>query len=105
MLNHETLAETNVKTIVGLQPLTTTARGLAVASRAGAVIVPDFISAAGPTLGALEHSIDEIGSMTTSILDALTGHGTNLFVAASEHAEAQLRTLTDTLPFGRPLAP
>ncbi len=105
VLNHEVLADANVKTIVGLQPLTTTARGLAVAGRAGAIIIPDFISAAGPTLAALGHSTDEISEMTARSLDALDSHDTNMFIAACEHAETHLRTMTETLPFGRPLAP
>jgi len=105
VLDHATLDGTNVKLIVGLQPLTTTARGLAVAGRHDAVIVPDFITAAGPTLAALGHSTEDITTMTTTVMSALPDHGTGLFVAASEHAEAHLATMTDTLPFGRPLAP
>lgn len=105
MLNHEVLADTNAKTIIGLQPLTTTARGLAVAGRAGAIIVPDFITAAGPNLAALGHSANEMAALTRSVLAELTGHGVDLFVAACEQAEAHLSTMTDSLPFGRPLAP
>jgi|GEM_PF-5890141 len=104
-LNHDVLKDTNVKMIIGLQPLTTTARGLAVAGRAGTIIVPDFVSAAGPVLAALGWSADDITANTTSLLGSLTGHGVDLFVAASEHAETHMRSLTDSLPFGRPLAP
>lgn len=104
VLDHSALGDTNAKLIIGLQPLTVTARGLAVASRAGAIVVPDFISAAGPTLAALGHDPERIREMTTSVVSALTGHGVDLFVAASERAEAHLSTLTDNLPFGRPLA-
>lgn len=105
VLDHAALKDTNVKAIIGLQPLTTTARGLAVASRAGTIIMPDFISAAGPVLAALGWSTEEIAQRTKTLLGSLTGHGFDLFVAASEHAETHLRTLSDTLPFGRPLAP
>ncbi len=105
VLNHQVLEDTNAKTIIGLQPLTTTARGLAVAGRAGAIVVPDFISAAGPVLAALGHSADEIVELTKTLLGNLTGHGVDLFVAASEHAETHMRTMTNSLPFGRPLAP
>lgn len=103
-LHHEVLEGTNVGSIIGLQPLTTTARGLAVAKRHDAVVVPDFISAAGPTLAALGHSVDKIASMTSTVMATFSGSDT-LFVAACEHAENHLRILTDTLPFGRPLAP
>ena len=105
VLNHAVLEDTNVKMIIGLQPLTTTARGLAVAGRAGAIVVPDFISAAGPTLAALGWSAEDISANTTSVLNTLSGHGIDLFVAASEHAETHMRTMTTELPFGRPLAP
>ena len=105
VLDHATLDGVTAKVVIGLQPLTTTARGLAVASRAGAVVVPDFLSAAGPTLAALGLSADEIASMTTDVAAALATTGTGQFVAACERAEAHLRTMTDTLPFGRPLAP
>ncbi len=104
-LNHDVVAQANAKTIIGLQPLTTTARGLAVAGRAGAIIVPDFISAAGPVLAALGHRAEHIGEMTSSVMDALRGHGVDLYVAACERAETHLQTLTNELPFGRPLAP
>ncbi len=105
VLNHAVLEDTNAKMIIGLQPLTTTARGLAVAGRAGAIVVPDFISAAGPTLAALGWSAEDISSNTASVLNTLSGHGIDLFVAASEHAETHMRTMTTELPFGRPLAP
>ena len=105
VLNHAVLEDTNAKMIIGLQPLTTTARGLAVAGRAGAIVVPDFISAAGPTLAALGWSAEDISANTTSVLNTLSGHGIDLFVAASEHAETHMRTMTTELPFGRPLAP
>ncbi|NCG25150.1 MAG: hypothetical protein GWP47_13605 [Actinobacteria bacterium] len=111
MVNHEVVAETNVGKIVGLQPLTFTARGLAVASRAGAVIVPDFISAAGPVLAALANDADtsqRAHHVIQQVTNALAPHvdaGTALFVRAAESAEAFMHTWTNDLPFGRPLAP
>ncbi len=105
MLDHAVLEDTSVKAIIGLQPLTTTARGLAVSSRAGAIVVPDFLCAAGPTLGALGHSLDEITTMTSAAMSKLEGAGVDMFVAASKLAEDHLRTMTDNMPFGRPLAP
>ena len=115
VINHEVVAECNVGAIVGLQPLTTTARGLAVASRAGTVIVPDFISAAGPVLAALSSTAlsstadatalsAEVASMVTEAMTSVN-RGTDLFVEACVAAETFMRTWTDKLPFGRPLAP
>lgn len=105
VLDHAALEHTNVHKIIGLQPLTTTARGLAVASRAGAVVIPDFVSAAGPYLTALGVELEDIGTLTTARIQTLSDAGTNSFVAACERAEDFLATLTDALPFGRPLAP
>ena len=107
VLDHAVLEDTNVKSIIGLQPLTLTARGLAVATRAGVLTIPSFISAAGPTLAALGATDDQISTLTKKVLINLasTGDVRHLFVSACEHAEAHMRTLTDSLPFGRPLAP
>lgn len=102
-LHHEIVADTTAKKIVGLQALTTTARGLAVASRAGAVVVPDFVSAAGPYLAAF--GIDDPATATSETMRTLDDTTTDLFVNACVHAETHLRTWADTIPFGRPLAP
>lgn len=102
-LDHAVLEDTNVGAIIGLQPLTTTARGLAFAGRAGTVIVPDFISAAGATLAALGHEPGEIASMTSDVMAPLHDAGIDMFVTASETAESHLSTLSPTLPFGRAL--
>ncbi len=102
LLDHAMTEGTNVKAIVALQPLTTTARGLAVATRARATIIPDFISAAGPTLAALGMPNAEISTRTAALLAELAD-SEHLFLAACEKAEAHLTTLTPALPFGRPL--
>ena len=104
-LDHAVLADTNVRNVIGLQPLTTTARGLAVAGRAGTIIVPDYISAAGPILAALGLSRAEITNETRTAVGRIKGAGVETFVRACELAEEHLRTMTNTLPFGRPLAP
>lgn len=110
-LHHDVLSEANVGHIIGLQPLTTTARGLAVASRQGSVVVPDFISASGPYLAALststerEEVIEHVTAATLSSLTRLEVAGVAMFVRACELAEDHLRTWTSELPFGRPLAP
>ena len=106
-LDHATLTDVNVSRVVGLQPLTTTARGLAVAGRAGTVIVPDFVSAAGPYLAAAMDNSDPVAvaATTASSMAKLTNQGVAMFVRACELAEEHLGTWTSDLPFGRPLAP
>lgn len=105
ILDHEVLAGANSRRIVGLQPLTTTARGLAFASRNESIIVPDFVSAAGGCLGAIGLDVDAIAESTRSLVTELEPAGTHMFVDACEKAEAFMRTWTEKLPFGRPLAP
>lgn len=110
-LHHEALTDVAARAVVGLQALTTTARGLAFASRNGSVIVPDFVSAGGPVVAATESGadadaqLDHVRSATRSVAERLADAGPDAFVAACEMAEAHLRTWTDELPFGRPLAP
>ncbi len=110
-LHHEALADSTPGRVIGLQPLTTTARGLAFAGRNSTIIVPDFISAGGLTLAAAgddasaEDTLDRIRTATAALVSELEAEGTDMFVTACERAEAHLRTWTDELPFGRPLAP
>jgi hypothetical protein len=106
-LHHDSLAETDAGRIVGLQPLTTTARGLAVASRRGTTIVPDFISAGGPYLATLNDDAtpETIAAATRSVLTRLEASDTTMFIDACELAEAHIATWATELPFGRPLAP
>jgi hypothetical protein len=111
VLNHEVLAETNVGHIIGLQPLTTTARGLAIASARGCVIVPDFLSASGPYVAAASDIknrsdlVKEVEAQTRAAAARLTDEGPNSFVRACELAEEHILTWAPELPFGRPLAP
>lgn len=103
-IDHVVAADTTVGHIVGLQPLTITARGLAVASRTGAIVIPDFVSAAGPYLVALAPSVD-VAALTRAAIDRIGNAGGDSFIRACELAEDHLRSWTTDLPFGRPLAP
>lgn len=110
-LNHDVASESNVGRIISLDPLLTTPRGLAVASRQGSIIVPDFLSASGAylaalsTSGSLDELVDEITRSTHAAVERIGDVGVGMFVRASELAEDHLRTWTSALPFGRPLAP
>lgn len=103
-IDHSAAADATVGHIVGLQPLTITARGLAVASRAGSTVVPDFVSAAGPYLVALDPSAD-VAALTQAAVERIGEAGVDSFVRACELAEDHLRSWSTDLPFGRPLAP
>jgi glutamate dehydrogenase (NAD(P)+) len=86
-----------------------TAKGLAVLRRAGTVVVPDFMSSAGPLFagwpapGADDPraaAIDGIGGALAEVMD----HPDGPLLGGCLRAEAFLRSWRPTLPFGRPLA-
>ena len=88
----------------GLRPAIDVAVPVAVLGRAGVIVVPDFLSTAGPLLTAVDR---DGGDATTRVHDAvaaLADGGTGLWMAAVTKAEDHLRTWQDPLPFGRPLS-
>jgi glutamate dehydrogenase/leucine dehydrogenase len=104
VLEHDLAATVRAKVVVPLTPVPVTARALAVLGRAGVVVVPDFLSTAGPMLTALEKDGGDAMTRVHESVAALAGEGTNLWTKAIENAEAHLRTWQDELPFGRPLS-
>lgn len=104
VLEHDLAATVRARVVVPLTPVPVTARALAVLSRAGVIVVPDFLSTAGPLLTAVDR---DGGDATTRVHDAvaaLADEGTGLWMAAVTKAEDHLRTWQDPLPFGRPLS-
>jgi glutamate dehydrogenase/leucine dehydrogenase len=111
-LNHARAGQLAARHIVPLSPLLVTARGLAVASRAGITIVPGFLSAATRTVvGFLgdestpSQLSDSLSASTAEIWNSIARHEAGPFVAACELAEAFIATWSSHRPFGRPLAP
>lgn len=105
-LNHGVLDGVSAARVIALTANATTARGLAFATRAGCVIVPDFVSAGGWAHAcAADASLDDIAASARAVAETAIGAGVNAFVHAAGAAEANLRSRTDDLPFGRPLAP
>jgi glutamate dehydrogenase/leucine dehydrogenase len=104
VLEHDLAATVKATTVVPLTPVPVTARALAVLGRAGVVVVPDFLSTAGPLLAAVDPDGGDPMSRVHEKVEALAGEGTNLWMAAVTAAEEHLRTWQDELPFGRPLA-
>ena len=104
VLEHDLAATVQAKVVVPLTPVPVTARGLAVLSRAGVVVVPDFLSTAAPLLSTVDP--DGVDAMTRvhDAVAAMVGEGTNLWMAAVTKAEEHLTTWQDALPFGRPLS-
>jgi glutamate dehydrogenase/leucine dehydrogenase len=104
VLEHDLASTVQAKVVVPLSPVPVTARALAVLGRSGTVVVPDFLSTAGPLLAALAPDGGDPMQRVAESVSSLRDEGTNLWMAAALRAEEFLRTWQPTLPFGRPLA-
>jgi glutamate dehydrogenase/leucine dehydrogenase len=104
VLEHDLAATVRAQVVVPLTPVPVTARALAVLSRAGVVVVPDFLSTAAPTLTAIGGDGDDAMLRVHDAVASLAGEGTDLWMAAVARAEEHLLSWQDALPFGRPLA-
>jgi hypothetical protein len=91
-------------TVVPLTPVAVTARALAVLGKGDRVVVPDFLATAAPLLAAHDPDGGDPVSRIRDVTAGLAEHGTGLWLAAAQRAEAFLATWTEEKPFGRPLA-
>ncbi len=104
IVDHEVAPHLNVGAVVPLSPIPVTARALAILTRAGSVVVPDFVSAAAPWLVSVD-GLDPDGAVAKlADLAGAVAAGPGTWMAAAERAEAFLSTWRAELPFGRPLA-
>ena len=103
-LEHDLADTVKAKVVVPLTAVPVTARALAVLSRAGVVVVPDYLSTAAPLLASIDPDGGDPATRVHDAVAALASEGTNLWMAATTKAEAHLATWQDALPFGRPLA-
>ncbi len=110
LIDHDVAAALQTRLVVPIGPLPLTARGLAVARRAGIDVLPDFVTTAGPLLANWPASedaaalIDDIAQRTTAAVAAVADHPDGHLLAACFEAERFLATWVDEMPFGRPLA-
>jgi glutamate dehydrogenase/leucine dehydrogenase len=104
LLDHEAVPGIQARIVVPLTPVPVTARAHAELTKAGAVHVPDFLSTAAPLVRAHADGVTDPVSAVADKVAGLASHGTGMWLAAVEEAEAFLRTWRDDLPFGRPLA-
>lgn len=106
-LTHQGVPFVKAKAIVPWGPIPFTTKAFAQLHRAGVVMVPDFLSAAG---GVLPGNVDGAVETTTEIADRVTAaleasqHDDGVFLGACHRAEAFLATWLDERLFGRPLA-
>jgi len=110
VLHHEAVPGLRCKLVVPTGPIPITARALAHGRQHGIVVLPDFVTAAGPTLladptvapgdGSVAAAATAIAEVITEVLD----HEHGPLLGACLRAEENLRTWHPTLPFGRPIA-
>ena len=82
VLEHDLAATVQAKVVVPLTPVPVTARALAVLSRAGVVVVPDFLSTAAPALTAVDPDGGDAMLRVHDAVAALAGEGSDLWMAA-----------------------
>ncbi|HZM31822.1 MAG TPA: hypothetical protein VFB77_15095 [Acidimicrobiales bacterium] len=104
VLDHDTAAAVQARTVVPLTPAPVTARAFAVLRKADRVVIPDFLSTAAPLLATYDaDGGDPVRRIHAAVTD-LADEGTGLWLAAALRAEENLAGWTDEKPFGRPLA-
>jgi len=110
-VDHDVAASITAGLVVPIGPVPVTAKALAGLRRAGTVVLPDFVTTAGPWFASFPDvpaSIDElrpivvdrVGAVVAQVLESDDGP----LLGACYRAEAYLRSWRDSLPFGRPLA-
>jgi len=110
-INHTTAANLDVAAVVPWGPIPVTSKAFAVLRKAGAIVVPDFVSTAGPVFAmwpgddatAMSIETDAVATIT-ELMNELVGHADGPLLAGCYKAEAFLQTWQESLPFGRPLA-
>lgn len=98
--------------VVPSGPTPVTAKALARLRRAGKVVVPDFVSTAGPLFagwpaagpGGPEDPARAAAEAIRGVMVDVMDHPDGPLLAACYRAEAYLATWCEQLPFGRPIA-
>lgn len=115
VVDHEVATTLSHRAVVPTGPVPVTAKALAALQRSDVVVLPDFITTAGP-LFALERAPEGAPDLTAdavratasaALLDVLgevLGHERGPVLGACLRAESFLASWRDELPFGRPLA-
>ena len=112
VLTHDNTTHVQAGLVVPAGRIPVTAKALAALRRQGTVVLPDFLTLAGPGLVAWADPVPiEVGAAVGIIEPAVSGalgevlgHEHGPLLAACYRAETFLRTWQATLPFGRPLA-
>ncbi len=110
-LDHNGAPHVKAKVVVPSGSLPVSAKALAMLTRAGVVVLPDFIVTGGPLAAwpvngaaAPTDAIAAAGALVTDALGEVLGAPQGAVLAACERAESFLLTWRSELPFGRPIA-
>lgn len=110
-LDHNGAPHVKAKVVVPSGSLPVSAKALAMLTRAGVVVLPDFIVTGGPLAAwpadgavAPTDAIAAAGALVTDALGEVLGAPQGAVLAACERAESFLLTWRPELPFGRPIA-
>jgi glutamate dehydrogenase/leucine dehydrogenase len=109
IVDHTAAARVRATAVVPAAAVPVTAKGLAVLRRAGVVVLPDFVTTAGPLFagwpgaGAIDPAAAAADAIT-AVLAEVGGHEQGPLLGACLRAEAFLGSWRPSLPFGRPLA-
>jgi glutamate dehydrogenase/leucine dehydrogenase len=111
VLDHTVASTVTATMVVPSGPIPVTAKALALLTRQGTTVLPDFLTTAGPIFvgfpGARGSEPDARAAVVRHIPDAVRevlGTDESPVLVACRRAEAFLATWCDDLPFGRPLA-
>lgn len=111
LVDHEVANDLPQQLLVPIGPVPVTAKGLAVGSRRGVVVLPDFLTTSGPLHAfradasmTAEQLLDRANAHAATTTGELLDHPEGPLLGACYRAEEFLRTWQEELPFGRPLA-
>jgi len=107
LVDHDVAAAVSASVIAPVGPAPVTAKGLAVAGRNGVLVLPDFLTTAGPLQRFLVEGPDaQVGAARSAAgrCAELAADPRGAYLGACVVAESFLSSWRDELPFGRPLA-
>jgi glutamate dehydrogenase/leucine dehydrogenase len=108
VIDHVNASGIQASVVVPWGAIPVTAKALAALRRKEVVVLPDFVTTAGPSIAPLDQPPEvaaaAVRAAVTSVLEECRYHPAGPLLGACERAEQFLRTWRDELPFGRPLA-
>lgn len=110
VLHHDLVPDLRCKVVVPTGPIPVTARALAHGRKRDILMLPDFVTAAAPTLLADpsvapgDGTVEAAAAAIAEVIGEVLTHEHGPLLGACIRAEEHLRSWHPTLPFGRPIA-